>query len=194
MKQRDGKDCKMNTNQTTNNPKLCECGCGGLAPISKRTDSKNGYIVGGPKRFIKGHQTRGPLHPRFGKYGQDNPLYKENVKGHRWENNGIERKRDYIFIAQKTLGKSLPPKAVVHHYKDTLVICQDHSYHMFLHRRQKAFEKCGHANWRKCGYCHQYDDPKNLACINILGQPARHNSCRNIYRRLRYKLLKAGRK
>lgn len=38
--------------------KLCECGCGQPAPIAKQSDTRLGYVKGGPKRFIAGHQSR----------------------------------------------------------------------------------------------------------------------------------------
>lgn len=38
---------------------LCECGCGGLAPISKVNRPERGQVKGQPVRFIKGHQTSG---------------------------------------------------------------------------------------------------------------------------------------
>ena len=39
--------------------KLCECGCGQLAPIARNNDRKCGYVKGQPKRFIVGHNARG---------------------------------------------------------------------------------------------------------------------------------------
>lgn len=38
---------------------LCECGCGQLAPIAKRTSTFHGWKKGQPKRFISGHNNRG---------------------------------------------------------------------------------------------------------------------------------------
>jgi hypothetical protein len=38
--------------------KLCECGCGQPAPIAKLTNNRLGYVKGGPKRFVAGHQMR----------------------------------------------------------------------------------------------------------------------------------------
>jgi hypothetical protein len=37
---------------------LCECGCGGKAPIAKGTNRKRGYVKGQPQRFIFGHSGR----------------------------------------------------------------------------------------------------------------------------------------
>lgn len=38
--------------------KLCECGCGKPAPISKDSDATRGYVKGQPRRFIHGHHRR----------------------------------------------------------------------------------------------------------------------------------------
>jgi hypothetical protein len=38
--------------------KLCECGCGQPAPISKHTNRRRGYVTGEPVRFIAGHNNR----------------------------------------------------------------------------------------------------------------------------------------
>lgn len=37
---------------------LCECGCGEMAPLAKRTKNKIGHKKGQPVRFIRGHQFR----------------------------------------------------------------------------------------------------------------------------------------
>lgn len=77
---------------------------------------------------------------------------------------------EHILVAEKTLGKSLPTGAVVHHInriktdnrKENLVICQDNNYHKLLHRRMRALKACGHVNWRKCTFCKKYDNSENL--------------------------------
>lgn len=38
---------------------MCECGCGGLAPIARYSDLKRGYVKGKPMRFIQQHHCRG---------------------------------------------------------------------------------------------------------------------------------------
>lgn len=54
------------------------------------------------------------------------------------------KKYEHIFLAEKALGKRLPPKAVVHHMNRkpydnftplNLVVCPDQAYHMLIHKR-----------------------------------------------------------
>jgi hypothetical protein len=58
--------------------KLCECGCGGLAPIAKRTDSKKGWVKGQPLRFIYHHDLRGGLRTRQRNAIHGNPATPEH--------------------------------------------------------------------------------------------------------------------
>lgn len=76
----------------------------------------------------------------------------------------------HVLVAESALGKALPPGARVHHVdantsndaNNNLVICESHSYHLLLHRRLRALRACGHADWRKCVLCKQYDAPGDL--------------------------------
>lgn len=40
--------------------KLCECGCGKLAPLATRTNRRTGTVKGEPQRFIRYHQNHVP--------------------------------------------------------------------------------------------------------------------------------------
>lgn len=134
---------------------LCLCGCGQLTNVNRK---------GEPYRFIKYHHLVGANNPRW-KGG------KHNRKGYVHERIGIrEYKPEHIVMAENALGKPLPPSAEVHHHNGekgdnsrcNLVVCQDRGYHFLLHQRSKAYKACGHASWRKCVFCKEYDDPTNL--------------------------------
>jgi hypothetical protein len=91
-------------------------------------------------------------------------------------------------IAEKVLRKSLPKKAVIHHFDENasnneqsnLVICQGKRYHELLHQRTRAKKESGHADWRKCNHCKTYDQPENLY-ISPRGRDAFHRECRAQY-------------
>lgn len=171
---------------------LCECGCG--QPVSKG------------KRFIHSHHTK---------------LQPKGKKAHRW-NGGLSINKDgrkyvympthkssnkwgyiyeYILVIEKKLGKPLPQNAVIHHIdgnpannkNNNLVVCEDQAYHMLLHQRQRAYNACGHANWKKCKYCKQYDDPKNLYKWPN-AHTFCHRKCSNENRRKQYKKMKEKKK
>jgi len=101
-----------------------------------------------------------------------------------------KRKKEHIAIVEKVLGYELPKGVVVHHIdeiesnnlKNNLVICQDDSYHKIIHQRMRAYKDCGHANWRKCKFCKEYDKPENLVIRER--SSIYHSSCKNEYARL----------
>lgn len=94
---------------------------------------------------------------------------------------------EHRIIAELALGKSLPDKAEIHHIdgdgtnndRSNLVICNDRAHHMWIHYRQRAYEACGNANFVKCEYCKEYDDPSNNMYTQRrkYGFRARHRSC-----------------
>ena len=93
--------------------------------------------------------------------------------------------------AEKALGKYINGKHPIHHFdlnshndlNNNLVVCESRSYHKLLHRRTEALKICGHANWLKCNYCKQYDEPKN---IRVYKNGAQHHIfCERDYQRKR---------
>ncbi len=96
------------------------------------------------------------------------------------------RMPQHIQIAEKALGKQLPKDAQVHHVNEkrldnvqsNLVICQNNAYHRLLHRRMGAIKAGMPARFRKCGYCHSYDDPLNLY---LHGSSVHHRKCKTDY-------------
>ncbi len=73
-------------------------------------------------------------------------------------------------ILERALGKPLPKGAVVHHVNEdradnrpqNLVLCPDQKYHKLLHKRMRARDACGRADWRRCWRCKEFDEPANL--------------------------------
>ena len=98
---------------------------------------------------------------------------------------------EHVAIAERTLGKPLPPDAVVHHVDrnpanntpSNLVVCQDQAYHMILHRRQRALDACGNAAWRRCTFCKQYDAASQMSHHGKSSMY--HPECRRANRRAR---------
>lgn len=88
----------------------------------------------------------------------------------------------HVALAERALGKPLPKGAEVHHVDENglnnapsnLVVCPDAAYHSLLHQRQRAFDACGHYDWRKCHICKKYDAPENLW---VSRKKAHHRAC-----------------
>lgn len=72
--------------------------------------------------------------------------------------------REHILLAEKALGKSLPPGVQVHHVDENkgnndpgnLVICQDASYHTLLHLRARSYIATGSSNMKRCASCKEW--------------------------------------
>lgn len=106
--------------------------------------------------------------------------------------NGI-KVREHIAVAEKAFGGKLPSGVVVHHVNENkldnrgsnLVICHDEAYHQLLHRRQRALDECGNANFRQCSFCREWS-PESGITINKANSNAYHAECRNADRREKY--------
>ena len=173
---------------------LCQCGCGGLAPIALKNDKSKGMVKGQPMKFIRWHHLKnryGEKHPQWkgGRVNEGHGYIFVMIPEHpRANKDGYVR--EHIPMAEKALGRPLPLKAVIHHHTpEQLVICQDQAYHMLLHQRQRALKACGHASWRKCWICKKYDPPEKLM---IRGDAIYHRSCNSERCKSKYQLRKGA--
>jgi hypothetical protein len=79
-------------------------------------------------------------------------------------------RKAHIVIAECAIGRALPDGAHVHHANgnprdnrpENLVICPSAAYHKLLHRRMRALDTCGHADWLRCVFCKRYDAPEKV--------------------------------
>lgn len=93
---------------------------------------------------------------------------------------------EHTLVAETLLGRYLVYPEQIHHFNEirsdnrpeNLVICPDNAYHKLLHRRQRAMNACGHADWVKCKHCKTWDSPDNLTLHGTTGQ---HKSCHAKY-------------
>lgn len=103
-----------------------------------------------------------------------------------------KKKFEHVLVVEKALGHELPAGAEIHHINENrqdnratnLVVCQNKAYHKLLHVRATALETCGNANFRKCPFCKQYDDPKKMM-HNKSSRYFYHATCKNKYRKER---------
>ncbi len=65
---------------------------------------------------------------------------------------------EHMLVVERALGKPLPLTAEVHHIdgdhanntNSNLVVCENGSYHMLLHQRQRALAACGDPSAPAC--------------------------------------------
>lgn len=187
---------QADSENTTNNSEIpygfCHCGCGQKTKISPKTDCKRGLIKGQPRRFLFNHHRRFQNmehHPKWQggfkitEHGYKMVLCKDHPRA-----NSSGYVFEHILIAEKALGKRLPLKAKIHHHgrnksknSGNLIICEDQAYHHLIEQRTRAWEACGNANWLKCAYCHEYDDPAKLKIHKAPRSPNWHPECKTEY-------------
>lgn len=100
---------------------------------------------------------------------------------------------EHTWIVAKAMNKPVPEGSHIHHVNGVksdnspgnLVVCSD-QYHKLLHYRQRAKAECGHANWGRCTYCKQWDDPANLKA-HPRKQRYHHRSCKIAYDRMSWR-------
>src|SRR5574343_1514983 len=171
----------------------CECGCGQKTNLARQTDKRLGHIKGKPVRFVKGHRFK------IKKFGEEHPNWKggfTNLRGYKLvlkpnyhrSNKLTGYVPEHILLAERALGKKLPHGASIHHMNGrtdngSIIICQDFAYHMLIERRLRAYRNCGNAEWRKCPFCKQYDNPERMY-VDKKGT-YRHRECFNIYQKIR---------
>jgi hypothetical protein len=187
--------------------KTCECGCGQPTKLATRSRTSTGMVKGQPQRYIAGHQGKankgkvpsGPAHRSWnGGRSSSAPYEFIRCSGHpRADSRGYVQ--EHVLLAEAALEKYLPHTAEVHHAdgdpknnsRQNLVICENHEYHMLLHRRSNAYRACGHPDWRRCPYCHQYNPLSELYLWEYKTKKASrvyHIACKAEYdRRLREK-------
>jgi hypothetical protein len=150
-------------------------------PTIQRRLTRSGIKLRSTKEAINETYIRGRTHPKKGTGCLNGSGY--FVTQHKGRS-----RRMHVLLVESVLGKPLPEGAQVHHVNgdrsdnrnSNLVVCPSHEYHWLLHRRQEALNKCGNANWLKCRYCGEHDDPKNLSVY--ARNPKNHDSVRAYHR------------
>lgn len=123
------------------------CGCGETTTKAARTRYERGIAKGQHLCYVVGHDAstgrrytdaRGYVHV----YAPDHPRANGN------------HVLEHLLVAERALGRPIPLKCHVHHVNGNpsdnrphnLVICEDMSYHMLLHKRQDASRQRGAKN------------------------------------------------
>lgn len=139
----------------------CACGCDQIISGKVYRNGKGRFT----QRFVTGHNARGTLNPNYksARYVTHEGYVKLLMRDHpRAGHNGYVL--EHILVVESALGHPLPSLAVIHHVNEqpadngncNLVVCQDSAYHALLHRRTRAYDATGHADWVRCRFCKEW--------------------------------------
>jgi len=159
-------------------------------PKLKRTKNRICSIEGCSNK----HDSKGYCHVHYNRFKRHgDPLVSKHgspgtgwvSKGYKFNTEDNKKVREHRQIVEKVLGKPLPKGSVIHHIDENrmnnannnLVLCPSYGYHRQIHMRMDALRATGHADWRKCPYCHQYDSPENMVHEKVRSV---HRLCRNL--------------
>lgn len=128
--------------------KLCECGCGELAPIAPQSDRRRGWVKGQPKRFINGHNSRmeGNANWNSGRRIGRQGYVRIALAPHVWA-------YEHRIVIEAKLGRSLRDGEEVHHIdrdrlnndpENLLVVTRAQHMRLHAHERRREFCKRGH--------------------------------------------------
>lgn len=130
----------------------CECGCGG------QLDPHHGRKK---KRFLRFHHLR-MLRPERVRIGRKKGIYRLAYAPWHPRAGDSSCVFEHILVAERAIRRFLPTGAVVHHVNDdgadnrseNLVILQNNSEHMALHRRRRIL-RAGGDPWTQaiCSTC-----------------------------------------
>lgn len=89
------------------------------------------------------------------------------VEGHPRASGRAHLVDEHVLIVEQALGKYLDPNHPIHHVdgneqnnaNKNLVVCEDRLYHELLHRRTKALQESGCADFVQCKYCRRWEHP-----------------------------------
>lgn len=136
--------------------RLCKCGCGGALKTPKFPSQI--------RNFLHGHHAKGSGNGRWnGGTRMVDGYVQQHAPGHPRAVVGYVPQ--HILRAEEALGHYLPQGAEVHHVDSNranndghnLVICEDHEYHLLLHRRTKAMKASGCPDSRFCRFCKKWE-------------------------------------
>jgi hypothetical protein len=154
-------------------PGYCYCGCGQRTTINEQTKIRDGYKKGEYRKYVRGHRFKN-IHAinyknGLGGYGKNHGYkYVYNPEHPKASKRG--EVAEALMVIEYHLGKYLSKGAIIHHVDgnklnnnpSNLMVCENRGYHRVIHRRMKALNECGHADWLKCEVCKKYDEPSNM--------------------------------